>query len=372
MNSMDKQPDLSCPATGRAASRQWLTRREFLRSSGALVLACNGWSAAAEPEPTRPNSSCRPAIAVTLWWASARQNTMWGRTGWERELEEQKQVGFDLLWLTNAPAILDHPVCSLRTLLDLCDKHKFQVILDTGSSGPWYVSLDLKQELDLCRRNIRRIADSAGDHPAFHAWYIPHEIYMCWDDGDAYIQQLYPALADACRTAAAHPVTLSPFFILDRTKVFGDFRFNEPEEYRDYWTRLIRHSGFDIIMLQDSGEHFSYVTDEQRRPFFQAMSEACRQAGARLWGNVEVAEMECESIEEYVRRYGRVHHSKAQGIPWRPVPLPRLQTKLTLAAEFSERIVSWGYQQFCRPSLGSQAAAWYDALRAYQQALRTP
>jgi hypothetical protein len=88
---------------------------------------------------------------------------------------------------------------------------------------------------------------------------------------------------DACNTAAKLPATMSPFLILDRTKVFGDFRFNEPEEYRDYWRGLIERSGLDIIMLQDSGEHFSYVTDEQRRPFFEAMSEACRQAGARFW-----------------------------------------------------------------------------------------
>jgi hypothetical protein len=49
--------------------------------------------------------------------------------------------------------------------------------------------------------------------------------------------------------------------------------------------------------------------------------------------------------------------------------MPRLKTKLALAVEFSERIVSWGYQEFCRPSLGSQAAAWYDAFLAHQKAL---
>ena len=52
----------------------------------------------------------------------------------------------------------------------------------------------------------------------------------------------------------------------------------------------IRRSGADIIMLQDSGEHFSYVTNKQRRPFFDAMHQACRASSAKLWGNVEVAE----------------------------------------------------------------------------------
>jgi hypothetical protein len=204
-------------------------------------------------------------------------------------------------------------------------------------------------------------------HPAFYAWYIPHEIYMDWGAMDQYVSELYPALVQACKKAAVLPVTLSPFFILDRTKVFGDFRFNEPNEYGDYWARLIKKSGLDIIMMQDSGEHFSYVQNEQRRPFFEAMSRACRESKARFWANVEVAEMECASLEEYVRRYGRVHHSVAKGIPWRPVPIERLRSKLQLASEFAERIVSWGYQEFCRPGLGPKAAEWFEAYRVYRK-----
>jgi len=137
------------------------TRRDFLKSAAGLTLAGAGPVTAAET--AKPGSSCRPAISGTLWWVSPQQNTCWGGTGWERELEEQKRLGFDLLWLTNVPSVLEHPICPLRALLDLCGKHKFQVILDTGLSGDWYVSLDLKQELDLCRRNIRKIADRVAN-----------------------------------------------------------------------------------------------------------------------------------------------------------------------------------------------------------------
>ncbi len=97
------------------------------------------------------------------------------------------------------------------------------------------------------------------------------------------------------------------------------------------------------------------------------MSKACQESGASFWANVEVVEMECASIEEYVRRYGRVHHSAAKGITWRPVPMDRLRSKLMLAAEYAERIVSWGYQEFCRPRLGPKAAEWYEAYRAYRK-----
>ena len=88
-----------------------------------------------------------------------------------------------------------------------------------------------------------------------------------------------------------------------------------------YLSRLIKLSGFDIIMLRDGGEHFSYVTNDMRRPFFEAMSRA--------------------------------------------VPIDRLREKLDLAAEYSEEIVTWGYREYCRPALGDAARKWYDDYKAY-------
>jgi hypothetical protein len=342
-----------------------LTRRTFLKLAAMASAGVPGLAEAAD-DP-RSVKSCRPVISGTLWWVSPHQSERWGRAGWLKELAEQKKAGFDLLWLTNASSLLGNDRFSLRQLLDVCGEAKMRTIVDTGMTGDWYRTLNLSGELELCTRNIRSIGELCSGHPAFHAWYIPQEIYMCWGPMDDYIQRLYPALVESCKKSASLPVTVSPFFILDRSGAFGDFQFNEPDQYRDFWAQLIRKSGMDVIMLQDSGEHFSYVTDEQRQPFFAAMSAACRKGGARLWGNVETAEMECESVEEYVRRFGRVHHSTAKGIRWRPVPLERLKTKLALAAQYSELLVSWGYQQFCRPGLGPEAASWYEAYGDYSR-----
>ncbi len=340
-----------------------LNRRDFLKVCAGACVAGQGHGLEAAG---LPNLNCRPLISGTLWWCSPEQSQSWGASGWRKELLEQRELGFDLLWLTQAPKLVRNEGFSLRQLLDCCAELRVQVIVDTGSTAKWYAPLNLAKELELCGKNIATIGEQVAGHPAFYAWYIPHEIYMDWGALHEYVSQLYPALVESCKKAAALPVTLSPFFILDRTKVFGDFRFNEPDEYREYWRKLIKRSGIDIIMLQDSGEHFSYVQNEQRRPFFHAMSKACRESGAKFWGNVEVAEMECASIEDYVRRYGRVHHSAAKGISWRPVPMDRLRSKLTLAAEYAERIVSWGYQEFCRPALGPKAASWYESYRTYR------
>jgi len=338
-------------------------------ASRTLTEAAQGGMGVGDTGPAR--FRCRPLISGPLWWFDARQSAEWGAEGWTEELRQESALGFDLLWLTNAPSGLDHPQDPLGVLLDLCARRKVQVILDTGFSPTWYTQLNGADELARCRRNIERLGDRFARHPAFYAWYVPHEIYMVWDEGTRYIDALYPALVERCKKAAPLPVTLSPFFILDRDKVFGGFRYNEPEEYRRFWERLIKRSGFDIIMLQDSGEHFSYVTNAQRKPFFAAMEAACRSAGAQLWGNVETAEFECPSIEEYVRRYGRVHHSTVANAPWRPVPIARLRGKLELAARHCERIVSWGYQQFGRPALGPAGQQWYEDYRDYAAHVRS-
>jgi hypothetical protein len=53
------------------------------------------------------------------------------------------------------------------------------------------------------------------------------------------------------------------------------------------------------------------------------------------------------------------------------VPIDRLRSKLTLAAEDAERIVSWGYQEFCRPALGPKAQEWYESYRACRREAAT-
>jgi len=125
---------------------------------------------------------------------------------------------------------------------------------------------------------IREIAARCGAHPAFFGWHVPHEIYMAWDRFGAYMDALFPSLVEMCKKATpGRPVTLSPFFILDQDKVFGDFRYASPKEYQRYWTGLIRRSGFDIIMLQDRGEHFSHA-----RTAAKAFVGQCRDCRIRI------------------------------------------------------------------------------------------
>ena len=339
-----------------------LSRREF------LIGGLGGIAVASMTEARQATARrSRPVLSGALSWYDPVKSAERGLAGWRKELEQQSKIGFELLWLSNVSSAFATAkgVSVLADLLDLCAKHRFQVILDTGNTDHWFGTLDLKKELSVCSENIHKIGERFNKHPAFWAWYIPQEIYLWRGKSADYVNALYPALTERCKQAANLPVVVSPFFILDRDNVFGNFRYNEPDEYQQFWTQLIRRSGLDIVMMQDSGEHFSYVTNEMRRPFFVAMRGACRSAGARFWANVESAEFVCPSKEDYVKRYGRVHPSTVKNAPWRPVPIPRLKEKLELAAEYSEKFVTWGYDDFCRPALGKPAEKWYNDYLTY-------
>lgn len=324
-------------------------------------------------KPRRAEAGLTPGQGVPLISGALRQysldfSTAEGIEKLKRDLDQERAIGFDLLWLGNVLPLSNKPAKErgLARVLDLCHESGFRVIMDIGHTPGWFGNLDAVEERDFVQKNVTFLQERFGAHPAFHAWYVPHEIYAAWGAFGEYIDELFPALVDLCKAAdPAKPVTISPFFILDQDKIFGDFRYAPPEEYGAYWTKLIKRAGFDVVMLQDSGEHFSYVTDEQRRPFFSAMRSACQESGARLWGNVETAEFECPSPEEYARRYGRVHHTTVKDAPWRAVPLDRLKGKLEVAAEFCERIVTWGYHERCKLDLGAEGAAWYAAYQQY-------
>jgi len=68
-----------------------------------------------------------------------------------------------------------------------------------------------------------------SEHPSFAYWYLGYEIYLRWDTQAQRIRELYKTLTDICHTASNKPVTLSPFFMLDRHLETQDFIFAESD-----------------------------------------------------------------------------------------------------------------------------------------------
>jgi hypothetical protein len=293
----------------------------------------------------------------------------WSAEQWCREVSFMRQAGFrHVIACGPASGVLSarpaEALGGLDRFMAACRQSDMRVYLSLWAHPVWYARWDLREELDTNARVIDALAERYAAHPNFGGWYIPHEIYVTWDDKTAFMNELYRELSRMCKERTpSGKVLLSPFFILDREGYLGDFRFCEPPEYETFWYDLLAQTDIDVVALQDSGEHLSFHTLEDRRPFFAAMKRACDRAGKTLWANVETGELHTDSYEDYVRRFGAKTHVNAPKTrsAWRAVPAAKLHAKVRFAREFADTTITWGYREYWDPMRGEAAKAVYDA-----------
>ena len=153
---------------------------------------------------------------------------------------------------------------------------------------------------------------------------------------------------------------------MDQAGYLGSYRWASPAEYQQFWTALLQQTQVDIVALQDSGEHLSCYTLDQRRPFLGAMKSACDAAHKKFWVNIEVGELNVASLSDYTNRFGYKTHvnDPKTAMAWRGVAPDKLRHKLELAGEYTDTAISWGYQQFIRPTLGPEAQQLHEAYRS--------
>lgn len=320
------------------------------------LAACMNTVAAAGAGPAR--------LTGTLWWVSPA-DAQRDAASWRAELDALQQLGMRLMVL-NGGQYGEEATSpdALRPLFNEADARGIELYLDTLQAPDWWTLPDAAPEIARASERIARLMDRYGRHPSFKGWYIPYELYMFWEPTAGLIKQLYTEVAAACKQAApAKPVLISPFFLLDQEGVLGDFRWATPAEYQAFWTTLLQAAPVDIVALQDSGEHLSCYTLDQRRPFFQAMKNACDDAGKQFWANVESGELHVESLQDYTRRFGlktHVNDPKTQDA-WRGVPADVFHKKLALAGEYTPIAITWGYQQFLSPIQNPNAAQLHNA-----------
>lgn len=310
-----------------------------------------------------------------LYWMDepARQ---WPAEEWGRQVEYMRRAGFRHV-IMSGPShdvlteAADARLVPFDHFMNAIRGTGLRVYLSLWSHPQWYGRWDLAEELDTNASVIARLTERYGHHPNFAGWYIPHEIYVMWNDRARYMRELYAGLSRMCKAATADKlVVLSPFFILDRKGYLGDFRFAEPDEYENFWADLLAATQIDVVALQDSGEHLSCYTLDDRRPFLAAMRRACTRTGRRLWVNIETGELHVDSLEAYAHRFGRKTHVNDPRTQshWRAVPPDKLRDKIRLAHEFSRTTITWGYQQYWDPMRGAEPRGVYDAYRGREPA----
>ena len=341
--------------------------------------------AAGDPAGSGRALRTAPLIRGTLWWVVYEGYAGWSRAQFEQAIDAQRAVGFDVLWILNTPDLLRRATApafagvgeggGVRDLLamiyDIADAKGMRVISDLPKGG-WYGKTDAEDMIGTITGFVTRYHKRYGRHTSFYGWYLNHEINpIAPDDAkqSAYWRQVWKAVVQACHTEAPGTVvTISPFFLLDESSRRG-FVYLTPKQYAGWWGTTLKETGIDILMLQDSGEHLSFFTLEEREPFFAAVAGACHGAGAEFWVNVETGEAHVADWDEYITLYWE------KKVPWRFTPIDWLEQKLNLAARYADRIINWGYFPYmdpCPPSgkeqEGSRAA--YEAYKAYYERAR--
>ncbi len=120
-------------------------------------------------------------------------------------------------------------------------------------------------------------------HPSFTGWYIPLETWT-GDYQTAEIDRLrsfFRGVHDGCCALSGEvPIAISPFINTDRTS---------PNRTRQVYQALLRDSGIDIVLLQDSvgAQAWNIGIREHSAPYFEAFQAACQTNGVKLWANLE-------------------------------------------------------------------------------------
>lgn len=293
--------------------------------------------------------------------------------GWREDLDHLQALGVDLLVVSGSfvneakPAVPDVPGAEpMKGFFDEADRRGLRIFINTLSLPNWWTQGDAGPELARARECIQNTARQYGTRKSFAGWYVPYELYMFWDKQADLARTLYREVSLLCKTTLNKPVMISPFFILDGAHNLGDFRWATPEEYQAFWTDILKQAPIDIVALQDSGEHLSYYTMDDRRPFFAAMKGACDAVGKTLWANIETGELDVKSPEDYVARFGSKTHVNDPKLAacWRGVPAAKLEEKLRFVSAFTSTAITWGYQEFVRPSSRPDAKELYQSYLA--------
>ncbi|HPO14760.1 MAG TPA: DUF4434 domain-containing protein [Candidatus Hydrogenedentes bacterium] len=317
-----------------------------------------------------------PLIRGTLWYIVQAQSTDWTQERLEQTVEAQKAVGFDVLWVLNTPDLVRKAEASgaldiVETVYALADARGMHVIADLPVGG-WYGKAAAEAMITELSGYAGKFHARYGKHSSFYGWYLNHEINpIAPEDAEqsAFWRNVWRTVTETCHTIApGSVVTISPFFLLDEPRRRG-FIYLTPQQYADWWGKTLSETGIDILMLQDSGEHLSFLTLAQREPFWTAVAEACHTAGAQFWLNVESGEADVPDWETYLTLEAE------KKVPWRFTPMDWLREKLELASKYADSIINWGYFPYMDPhplhaSTNQESDRSYRSYRSYFEKIR--
>lgn len=297
------------------------------------------------------NPAAAPMRPVAALWSLTADMQYWPLSRWDCWLDQQQFDKKNTLWLLGVNTLTGGGMSpsgmgAMEHLLSQADARDMKVIVDIANDPGQWTELDVNKSVAAGTNFLNWFYPTFGNHPSLWGWYLNYEIYIPIYGQPTFVNSVIPALANACKSTAPNmKVLMSPFFLLDSQSVRG-FPYFTPAQYTSYWAGLLSSSQVDILMVQDSGEHLSFFTLNDRLPFWQAYKAACDQTGKTFWLNVEAGQCNVGSWDEYSQDLAAGYDPLADPQRWSVVPNAFFLDKLIRSKEFTTTDVSWGYFEF--------------------------
>ena len=165
-----------------------------------------------------------PLMRGTLWWISG-ERVKWSKERFAKEIQAQRDVGFDLLWVFNTPKLMDMAIKAdaagksrdvIGMIYEIADEKGMRVIADLPKAG-WYGKTTAREMMTKNKLFIEPFHTRYGAHPSFYGWYLNHEInpiHPSEEDKSRFWRQTWKGIVAEChRVAPDSVVTISPFFL---------------------------------------------------------------------------------------------------------------------------------------------------------------
>ncbi|MHB9036203.1 MAG: DUF4434 domain-containing protein [Armatimonadota bacterium] len=231
-----------------------------------------------------------------ITWDIGSQN--WSAEDWKRDFEAMSFIGIDTVVIIRGglrdQAVFPSEVVGntgdpdlAKLFLDEAEKHNMRLFFGTYDSGEIWSGFydgtgvtDSRVEAEIAAdiRFVDEVMSRYGGHPAFHGWYMTHEVGYNQEG----ISSLFKGLATHMRQITPSlPILISPFYA---TRSILSDNCLSPDEFRESWRELLGavNGLVDIMAFQDG-----VCTNAEFPEYLAAVKSCADEFGIEFWNNVE-------------------------------------------------------------------------------------
>ena len=225
-----------------------------------------------------------------ITWDIPSQN--WGETEWRREFAIMRSIGIDTVIIIRgglrrmsvfpSEIVGNKDVPDLASLfLSAAEENDMKLYFGTYDSGEVHERNweNWRAEFELNKKFVEEVLNRYSGHPAFHGWYISHEVGFYKEEIRLFFKSIGEFLKE---TTPEKPILLSPYYPCTEIN-FKTVMLKSVSEFADDWAKILSENKYiDHCAFQDGTARI-----EQLEEYTKAIKCVCDAAGVDLWNNTE-------------------------------------------------------------------------------------